>query len=320
MKTPEKILTAFRKEKVFLLSVHVSPDGDAIGSAVALSMALDSLGKKSFIYSSDPVPKYYRFLPGHERVLSGLRDAVALDPALVLLDCNTPARAALDNVSFRRSIVVDHHETEKDFGDVKWIDHKAAATGLMVYSLIKGLGARITEDIAVNLYTAIAVDTGTFRYSNTSPEVLRACAELVDRGADPNLVSVSLYETWERKRFDLLVTVLNTLEIKSGVAVTHVTGEMFRKTGAKPEDTDTFSNFPRMIRSVKISALFREVGAGEWKVSLRSKGDVNVARIAELFGGGGHRNAAGCRIKADLATAKESLLKAVRTNVVKSKK
>ncbi len=312
MKTPERILTAFRKEDRFLLAVHVSPDGDAIGSAVALSMALDSLGKKSIVYSRDPVPKYFRFLPGHEKVVSSLRDVAMPDPLLVLLDCNATVRAALDNVSFRRSIVIDHHETENDFGDVKWIDSGAAATGLMVYSLIKGLGAGMTGDIAANLYTAIAVDTGTFRYSNTSPEVLRACAELVDKGADPNLVSVSLYESWERKRFNLLVMTLNTLEIKGKVAIVCVTREMFRKSGTKPEDTDTFSNFPRMIGPVKISALFRETGNREWKVSLRSKGDVNVARIAELFGGGGHRNAAGFRIKADLTTAKEALLKAGR--------
>src|SRR5512135_2272281 len=117
MKAPEKILAAFRNGERFLLAVHVSPDGDAIGSAVALSMALDSLGKRSFVYSRDPVPKYYRFLPGHERVMSGLRDAAVLDPTLVLLDCNAPARAALNNVTFSRSIVVDHHETEKDFGN-----------------------------------------------------------------------------------------------------------------------------------------------------------------------------------------------------------
>jgi phosphoesterase RecJ-like protein len=312
MKTPEKILSAFRKEDTFLLAAHISPDGDSIGSCSALCMALDSLGKKALVYSRDPVPKQYRFLPGNERIVSDVEEVAALDPVLVLLDCNAPERAGLERIAFRRSIVIDHHETEKGFGDVRWINPEAAAAGLMVYFLIKGLGVRITGDIAVNLYTAIAVDTGTFRYSNTSSEVLSACAALVDCGAEPHLISEALYESWGRKRFGLLVLALNTLEIRNGVAMTHVTKAMFGKTGTKPEDTETFSNFPRRIDTVKISSLFRELGGGEWKASLRSKGDVNVARIAELFGGGGHKNAAGFTIKADLKTAKEALLKASR--------
>jgi phosphoesterase RecJ-like protein len=312
MKTPEKVLSAFRKEETFLLAAHISPDGDALGSCIALCTALESLGKKALVYSRDPVPRQYRFLPGNGRIVSNLKDIARLDPALVLLDCNSPERAGLEHVPFRRSIVIDHHETENNFGDLKWIDPGAAATGMMVYFLIKGLGAPLTADIAVNLYAAIAVDTGTFRYSNTSPEVLRASADLVDCGANPSLVSEALYESWENRRFDLLVETLNTLEIKSGVAFTHITKEMFRKTSTKPEDTESFSDFPRRIRSVKISALFRELGGGEWKASLRSKGDVNVARVAESFGGGGHKNAAGFKIKADLETAKDALLKASR--------
>jgi phosphoesterase RecJ-like protein len=312
MKTPEKILSAFRKEKKFLLAAHISPDGDAIGSCIALGKALDSLGKEAFVYSRDPVPKQYRFLPGNEEILSDPEDVAALDPVLVLLDCNSPERAGLERTAFRRCIVIDHHETETDYGDVRWVDPEAAAAGLMVYFLIKGLGCPITRDIASNLYTAIAVDTGTFRYSNTSSEVLRACAELVDYGAEPHLISDALYESWERKRFDLLMLALNTLEIRNSVAMTHVTKEMFKKTGTKPADTETFSNFPRRIDTVRISALFRELGDCQWKASLRSKGDVNVAKIAELFDGGGHRNAAGYTIKGDLKTAKQALLRASR--------
>jgi len=312
MKVPKKVISALQSEKRFLIATHINPDGDAIGSSLALSAALESMGKKTFVYSRDPVPWYYSFMPGHEKFISDLKMTEGYDPALILLDCNSPERSALENRSFGVSVIIDHHETERDFGDIRWVDSNAAATGVMIFFLLKSLGIAITKDMATNLYTSIAVDTGTFRYSNTRAEVLRAAAELIEAGAEPNVIADYLYETWSQKKFNLLVKNLNTLEIKNRIAITCVTREMFRKTGTKPEDTENFSNFPRMIESVAISAFFRELGNSVWKVSLRSKGNVNVAKIAEQFGGGGHRNAAGYKIEAGLDEAKEALLRAGR--------
>jgi len=312
MRIPRNLLAALREEGPFLIATHVDPDGDAIGSALALSAALESMGKKTFVYSRDPVPKYYRFLAGHDKFSSRLRDIMKDDPVLILVDCNTPARAAVEGYRFRKSIVIDHHETEKDFGDIRWIDHRAAATGLMIYYLLKALRITLAQDIAVNLYTAISVDTGTFRYSNTSAEVLRVSAGLVEAGADPNLIAVNLYESWDYKRFRLLVMALNTLEVRNRVAVIHVTQKMFKETATRSEDTEHFSNFPRMIGAIKMAVLLRELDNGEWKASLRSRGLVNVARIAEKFGGGGHNNAAGFKIKADLKNVKEALFGTAR--------
>ena len=312
MKIPREIVSVLKKEKVFLLATHLNPDGDAIGSALALSGALESMGKEVHVYNKDLVPEFYKFMPGNKRFRSGLKKSLSQKPVLVLLDCNSPERAGLEQYSFRKSVVIDHHETERNFGDIRWVVPSAAATGLMVFYLIKAMGVRVTSDMAINLYTAVAVDTGTFRYSNTSPEVLRASAELIEAGANPSFVSECLYERWEENRFDLLVMTLNNLEIKNNVAVMHITKNMFEKTGTKPEDTDNFSNLPRMINSVKIAALFRDMGDGFWKASLRSKGDVNVAKIAELYGGGGHKNAAGFKIKGSLKSAKEKLLLAMK--------
>ena len=312
MKITEKIISAVKGEKKILISTHINPDGDAIGSALSLSAALNSTGKKNFVYCRDQVPETYRFLPGYRNVISKIQEALKGDPLLILLDCNSPERAALEKFQFRYSIVIDHHETEKDFGDIRWVDPKAAATGMLVFALIKDIGAKVTKDIALNLYTAITADTGTFRYSNTSPEVLKAGAELVKAGAEPDFVASHLYETWDKKRFDLLISALNTLVIKDGIAIMHISKEMFRKTGTKYEDTEHFSNFPRMVGSVKVSAVFKETGNGLWKASLRSKGNINVAKIAEQYEGGGHRNAAGFRIKTDLETAKRTLIQAVR--------
>ena len=310
MKIPKEIVSVLKKEKVFFIATHINPDGDAIGSALALSSALESLGKEVHVYNKDRVPEFYQFMPGYKRFKTGLKNALTKKPVLVLLDCNSPERAALEHYSFRRSVVIDHHETETDFGDIRWVVPASAATGLMIFYLIKAMGVALTRDMSTNLYTAIAVDTGTFRYSNTSSEVLKASAELIEAGANPAFTADCLYERWGINRFDLLVMTLHNLEIKNDIAVMYITEDMFQKTDTTPEDTENFANFPRMIQTVKIAAVFRDIGNGFWKVSLRSKGNVNVAKIAELYGGGGHKNAAGFKIKGNVKSVKEKLFRA----------
>ncbi|MCX5717321.1 MAG: bifunctional oligoribonuclease/PAP phosphatase NrnA [Nitrospirae bacterium] len=310
---PKELLHFLKKENDFVIVAHISPDGDALGSSIALSMALESLGKKTIVYDKDPVPEFYKFLPGSERFTASLSSLKLQFSNLILLDCNDAERAEIGKLQFTSSAVIDHHETARDFGDIKWIDPKSPATGLMIFYLIKELGVTVTKEIAVNLYAAIATDTGNFRYSNTTPGVLRVSAELVETGANPSYIAENLYETWTDSRFRLFLKVLNTLEIYNDIAITHVTLEMFRETGAAIADTETFSGFPRKLRSIKTSALFREIENNYYKISLRSKGrDVNVAKIAEIFGGGGHSNAAGYNIRSDFKAAKEALLKAFR--------
>lgn len=314
MNIPGSVLDFLRKGQQFFIATHISPDGDALGSSIALSLALESLGKETIIYDKDPVPEFYKFLPGHERFTQSISNLKFEISNLMLLDCNELERTGIEKIEFVSSAVIDHHETAREFGDVKWIEPHAAATGLMIFYVIKELGVKITKDIAINLYAALAIDTGTFRYSNTTPEVLRVAAELIETGADPSYIAESLYETWSESRFRLLLKVLNTLEINDGVAITLVTLDMFRETGALVEDTENFVGFPRLLKSVRISALFREVENNYYKVSLRSRGrGINVAKVAAMFGGGGHRNAAGCKIRADFKTAKETLLKKLHT-------
>lgn len=310
MKVPEEIISFLKERDDFLIATHINPEGDALGSSISLSMALESIGKRVIVYDRDPVPYLYRFLPGHERFTNSISNLYGISN-LILLDCNTPERADLndfvkENQPF--TAIIDHHETEREFGDLKWVVPSASATGQMIFHLIKAMGVEISKDMATNLYTAIAIDTGTFRYSNTDATTLMDASELIRAGADPALVSTSLYDMWSRGRFELLILTLNTIEIRDGIAITSVTREMFQRTGTDAADTENFANFPRMMADVKISAFFREIEDG-WKVSLRSKGEINVARIAETFGGGGHRNAAGYKIKGNLEEAKESLLR-----------
>jgi len=308
MKTPPELLSFLREKGDFFIATHINPEGDALGSALALSMALETLGKKTIVYDRDGVPELYRFLPGQEKIIDTSQGIQTSGLNLLLLDCNTPARAGIEGLRFKSSAVIDHHETESEFGDIRWIEPKAAATGLMIFNLVRELGVELSREIAVNLYTAIAIDTGTFRFGNTTAEVLRAAADLAEAGAQPGYVANNLYETWSEKRFRLLIMALSTLEIKDAVAFTFVTREMFHSTGAGPEDTENFSSLPRTMKDIGISAFFREVDSDEWKISLRSRGTMNVASIASFFGGGGHKNAAGYKIKATLEEAKKALL------------
>jgi phosphoesterase RecJ-like protein len=324
MMPPLELLDFLRKEDGFLITTHINPDGDGLGSAIALSMSLQEFGKKTVLLCKDPVPHQYRFLPGHEgfHTFDNAKDF----ENIILVDCND-----IDRIIDRRqntedrtqkteqnslfsvlcslfSVVIDHHETEKEFGNIRWVETDSAATGLMIYHLIKELGIKITEDMAVNLYAAIAVDTGNFRYENTTSGVLRAASDLIEAGAKPHVIYRWLFEAWSEGRFDLFMRVLNTLEREDGTAIVKVTRRMFEETSTSPDDTEHFVEFPRIMEDVKVSVLFREIDDTHYKISLRSKDDINVAHVAEAFGGGGHKNAAGCRIKADFETAKKEIL------------
>lgn len=305
MRVPKVLVDFFKREDKFLILTHVNPEPDALGSAIALSIALERLNKKTWLFNRDEVPEIYKFLPGYEKIRNSLPSYVE-DFNLVLLDCNNLKRAGIEHkLGFKSSAVIDHHETEDGFGDIRWIVPDAAATGLLIFYLIKELGLNIDDDIALNLYSAIAIDTGTFRYNNTNPEVMRVSAELIESGVEPSYVANCLYNMWSRNRFSLLIMSLNTLELRDGIAFTHVTIEMLRKTNTKPPDTENFANFPRMMGDVKVSVFLRQDGEDRWKVSLRSKDEVNVAYIASEFNGGGHKNAAGFFINGDLDTVKD---------------
>jgi phosphoesterase RecJ-like protein len=307
---PGELIEFLEGERQFFIATHINPEGDALGSSLALSEALESIGKETVVYDRDPVPDFYKFLPGYEKFTNSPDSLKGGKLPLILLDCNEPQRAGLDEATVTRAAVIDHHATLKGFGDVRWIEPGAAATGVMVYQLLKTLGAKISEDIATNLYTAIAIDTGTFRYNNTSADALRIASELAEYGARPASVSEALYESWSRGRFRLLTDVLDTLELIGDVAIITASREMFLETGTTGADTENFPNFPKKMKDVKISAFFREIYDG-WKVSLRSKGDINVAEIALRFEGGGHKNAAGYTYKGGLEEAKEKLLQAI---------
>lgn len=308
MRVPSDLLQFLEKENDFIIATHINPDGDALGSALALMFALESKGKKVTVFDRDKVPDFYQFLPGQEKIINNLIETDAASKNIILVDCNNLERTGLENFKFRKSCVIDHHETENNFGDIKWIAPDVAATGILIFHILKQMSVGLSPEIAVNLYTAIVIDTGAFRYANTNADVLRISADLIDAGANPAYVSNNLYEMWTDKRFKLLIKVLNTLEIRNEIALTFVTKQMFEETETSPDDTENFANFPRMMGNIKVSVLLRQLDDETWKISLRSKGDINVAKVAVLFSGGGHKNAAGCKIEGTINEVKDTLV------------
>ncbi len=315
MKIPSDLLSFLEQEDDFIIATHINPDGDALGSALALMYALESRGKNITVFDRDRVPDFYRFLPGQERIINVLNESEVKSKNIILVDCNNLERTGLDNLVFRKTCVIDHHEIEKNFGEIKWIVPEVAATGILIFHLLKELKVALTPEIATNLYTAIVIDTGAFRYANTSADVLRTGAQLIDAGANPAYISNNLYEMWSDGRFKLLIKVLNTLEIREQIALTFVTKKMFEETGTSHDDTENFANFPRMMANIKIAILLRELDHETWKISLRSKGNVNVAKVAALFDGGGHKNAAGCKIKGTIHEVKNKLVETIYRNL-----
>jgi phosphoesterase RecJ-like protein len=302
-----------------LISVHRNPDGDALGSQLALLRALEMLGKRAAVHNLDPVPEIYRFLPGAERITSGREVSGAYD-AFVVLDSDPP-RTGLFNGGYpsRTLINIDHHVTNPREWPLTWLDADATATGEMIYRLVRRLGAPLDRDLALCLYTAIFTDTGSFRYSNTTPESMRIAATLLDAGADPWLVTENVYESFAYRRIRLLGHVLAGIERTpdGSCAWVVVSDDLYRLTGTSAEDTDNFVNFVRSVKGVEVAVLFRQTGPEQYKVSLRSKGRVDLTGLARSLGGGGHRNAAGGVLDGTYASVRDRVIAAASEQIRK---
>lgn len=315
-----------KKGRKYLVVSHVSPEGDAVGSLLGMTLALRSLGFDATAYLEDPVPDLFKFLPGAGTVVHSLDGAGPFD-ATFAVDCGQKERLGKGFMALKdpgRIINIDHHATNDAFGDVNVIVPDASAAGELVYDFCVAAGVNIDRDIAVNLYVAIHTDTGSFKYSSSTPEAFEKAGALVRLGADPWEISRRVYENNPAKKYKLLGMVLSTLEVvtvggeNASVAIVHVTREMFRKAGAEKDLADGFVNYARAIEGVAVGVLLREAGDLEYKVSLRAKGEVDVAEVAQRFGGGGHRNAAGFMTQGSLESVKAKVIEALKGSLSKA--
>ncbi|MCA1828187.1 MAG: bifunctional oligoribonuclease/PAP phosphatase NrnA [Myxococcales bacterium] len=302
-----RAIEALRQAGSVLCTMHRGPDGDALGSALALACAMREMGRKVDVYNPDELPYNFRFLPGAAAVLRALPPDSTYD-VTIATDAGAFARLGPDVPPVpRRGLLMnlDHHMTTEPFGDVNYVDPHAASVGILAYKIIRGLGHGVSRDAAECIYASILADTGSFRYSSTDPECFRIAAELLEAGVDPWEMTVRVYEQQPLARMRLLADVLKTLEVHGKLATITITNEMMARTGSPIDLTDGFINYARSVDGVEVAASFREPSnGGPWRVSFRSRGRVNVAAIAQKFGGGGHHNAAGCSIAGDEAAVR----------------
>jgi phosphoesterase RecJ-like protein len=303
---PQALIEHLRAADRFLLAGHMNPDGDSIGSALGLSSLLSQLGKCCTIWNRDETPAVYRALPGADRLRVGLEPPVSPIPehfdAIVMLECPSLDRSGLqDSLTGLPILNMDHHLGNENYGDVNWVDAASPALGEMILRLGRAMGLPLASRAATALLVALSSDTGGFRFANATPRAFEAGAQLVAAGADPTEVSKWLHESQPEPSIRLLGEMLTSLEVtKDGkIASVLLTAQMFSDAGATPAHSEGLINHPRSIAGVNAVALVRELGPGSCKVSLRSRGSIDVERIARRHSGGGHKNAAGFTAKGD---------------------
>ncbi|MCC6544288.1 MAG: bifunctional oligoribonuclease/PAP phosphatase NrnA [Nitrospirae bacterium] len=306
----DKIIETFKKKESFMLTTHMNPEGDAIGSTLALALALLSLGKNVTINTLDPVPGILRFLPSSDKVHQ-VRKVDRRFDAVIVLDCGDLERVGFlskDNIPADILINIDHHKTNPCFGTINLVE-EAVASADIVYTIIKKMGIPVTPEIAICIYTAIMTETGSFRYTNTTDHTLRVAGEMIGYGANPAEIADKVYNRNSIGRLSLLGLVLSTLKLSEDgkIAWITVTEEMFKETGTSKEDTEDLINYPRSVEGVEVAILFRQ-SKDEWKLSFRSNGKVDVALVSLEFGGGGHSMAAGCLLKGSFDEVKKKVV------------
>lgn len=311
----DTVIDRLTESQAIFLSTHINPDGDAIGSLIALGLGLQQNGKHIYLYNASPIPAVYRFLPGVQLVQQVLPESSAWDTAVVL-DCGTLDRIGMA-VDFVRGlpqvINIDHHVTNTNFGQYRLVDSTACSSAEIVYRLLKKMAITIDAAIATSIYTGILTDTGSFRFANTNSAAYTICSEMVQAGVDPYTVAQHVYGTYSLGRIKLLNMALDSIEISANgkLSLMTLTQDMFRETDTNPEDVDGMINYAKRIEDVKVAALIMENENGavqkRYHVSLRSDGTVDVAEIAASFGGGGHFSAAGFGVESSLKDLKKTI-------------
>jgi phosphoesterase RecJ-like protein len=291
----QQIAVAIRTRQRFVIVSHARPDGDAIGSSLAMAYALKQLGKEVRVVSRDAPPPPLLVFPGVPEII--VTEHVA-DPgdAVIVMECGDLRRTGVGGLDRGYVINIDHHPGNSMYGALNWFDLTAAACGEMVYELIEELGVALTLEIATHVYVAILTDTGSFHYSNITPRTFEICRRCMEAGVQPPAVARSIFDSNNLGRLKLFGAVLSKMQLDDSrrIATVYVDRKLADDCGGTYEDTEGLINLPLTVKEILAVVFFKEHGPADWRVSLRSKGDIDVNAVAKEFGGGGHKNASGC--------------------------
>ena len=315
----KQICDEILKRQSFLLTSHARPDGDSIGSQLAMAFALDALGKRVRIINADRAPDHYFEFPGLERVeIRGdvPRDAVA--DAVIVMECSDLSRTGVQGFDGRFIVNIDHHVGNRMYGALNWFDESAAACGEMVFDLIRALGVPMNLEIATHIYLAILTDTGSFHHSNITPRTFDICRQTVEAGVNPAAMARRVFDSNSFGKLKLIGALLDSMQLVDDgrLAVLYMDDAMLAACGCTYNDTEGVINLPLTAREIQAVVFFKASSGGDVRVSMRSKYDVDVRLVANQFGGGGHKNAAGFTVTGALDEVRpliiERLTQAIR--------
>ena len=313
----ERIREAILSRQRFLITSHARPDGDSIGSQLAMAFALDALGKSVRIVNADPAPDHYQEFPGMERI--EITDAVQRPDAdaVIVMECSDLSRTGVTGLEGQFIINIDHHAGNRMYGAINWYDLSAAACGEMVFDVIGALGVPLTTEIATHIYLAILTDTGSFHHSNITPRTFEICRRCVDAGVNPAVMARRVFDSNSFGKLKLIGALLDDMELVDNgrLAVLHLDDEMLKGAGATHNDTEGLINLPLTAREIQAVVFFKIGTDGHVRVSMRSKYDVDVRQVANAYGGGGHKNAAGFTASGKVADVKDEIIGRIVTAI-----
>ncbi|MEO7271193.1 MAG: bifunctional oligoribonuclease/PAP phosphatase NrnA [Vicinamibacterales bacterium] len=304
-----RICDALLSRQRFLLTSHARPDGDSIGSQLAMAYALEALGKEVRLVNADAAPEHYFAFPGVERIEIAAETTTDAD-AVIVMECSDLTRTGVAGLGDRFLINIDHHAGNRMYGAINWFDESAAACGEMVFDVIKALGVPLTEEIATHIYLAILTDTGSFHHSNITPRTFDICRQTVEAGVNPAIMARRVYDSNSFGKLKLIGALLDQMVLVDDgrLAILRMDDTMLEACGCTNNDTEGIINLPLTAREIQAVVFFKTSDGDGVRVSMRSKYDVDVRVVASEFGGGGHKNAAGFTVPGRLAEVQDRLV------------
>ena len=315
-----RIAAAILERRRFVISSHSRPDGDSIGSSMAMAYALRAIGRQADVVMSDAAPPPLMQFPGVPDIRVATDVGAGPYDAAIVMECGDLGRTGVAGLDRSYVINIDHHPGNTGYGQLQWFDASAAALGEMIFDLVHAIGAPLTCDVATHIYLAILTDTGSFHYSRISPRTFDICGECLKAGVDPVLTARNVYDSNNMGRLKLFGAVLSAMQIDSSgrIAIVYLDHEMARAAGGTYDDTEGLINLPLTVKEIQAVVFFKHIEGQQYRVSMRSKGAIDIGAVAKEFHGGGHKNAAGCNASGPIESLQTMFVEKIQDAIARA--